>query len=499
MGLTVIINSMTVSHKGSNGLSIAFPDVCKTPVLGVPVPIPYPNIAMSSDLKKGSKKVKCDKQKVVLKSSKIKRSMGDEVGVQKGIISNKQMGKAKFANYSFDVKFEGKNVCRLLDPTTQNRSSLNTLAMAHLQAPATASAGEADTINAACDEVKNKKAAEEKNESPAGGPGTSGIIKPHWDDMKAYLEKANPSYLIYFRRSGDKCMPWIEKEVHEPKPHEWMTGNTLKPEKKDLEAALNVWLFQNTLSEEAALAFREKQLEFVETNDGTTLVVKDLYGIVVSRRGGEVGKPVMGIKKWKKPDGTVLDFAGKWMTGDYDMMDIIKAKEKCQRPTQADYGKLKFELNNAMKWPGIQHPHQANWNTELDNFEGDEHFKVLNLMDDWMLQVLPFKKKGKKFAGAATEVANDVPSKVTVSADPKTGRPERVQAVLDKDLTILGAAGGLHLKGYEDYWDALACCGCLDLDKPKQDQEDLEYLEGGGEGAADDAKRQEGLTWAGKE
>ena len=26
------------------GICLAFPDVCKTPILGVPVPIPYPNI-----------------------------------------------------------------------------------------------------------------------------------------------------------------------------------------------------------------------------------------------------------------------------------------------------------------------------------------------------------------------------------------------------------------------------------------------------------------------
>ena len=36
MGLTVIVNNMTVSHKGSSGISTAFPDVCKTP-FGFPV------------------------------------------------------------------------------------------------------------------------------------------------------------------------------------------------------------------------------------------------------------------------------------------------------------------------------------------------------------------------------------------------------------------------------------------------------------------------------
>ena len=127
MGTTVVVNYMTASHKGSGGTSPSFPDVCKTPTPAGPVPIPYPNIAMSSDLSDGSKKVKFDGQSVVLKSSKISRSSGDEAGTAGGVASSVNMGKAQFVNYSFDVKVEGANVCRLSDPTTQNGSSVNSI------------------------------------------------------------------------------------------------------------------------------------------------------------------------------------------------------------------------------------------------------------------------------------------------------------------------------------------------------------------------------------
>ncbi len=50
MAVTIFANNRGISHKGSGGKSIAFPDVCKTPTPGGPVPIPYPNIAMSSNL-----------------------------------------------------------------------------------------------------------------------------------------------------------------------------------------------------------------------------------------------------------------------------------------------------------------------------------------------------------------------------------------------------------------------------------------------------------------
>ena len=57
-GITVGVNSLSVVHKSSNGVTIAFPDVCKTPTPGGPIPIPYPNIAKSSDTTKASKGVK---------------------------------------------------------------------------------------------------------------------------------------------------------------------------------------------------------------------------------------------------------------------------------------------------------------------------------------------------------------------------------------------------------------------------------------------------------
>jgi len=121
MPVTVGVNFMSVVHAGSNGVTIAFPDVCKTPSPGGPIPIPYPNIAMSSDTAKGSKKVKCDGNSVCLKDSNFKMSTGDEAGsAGGGVASNKIKGKAEFVNFSFDVKFEGKNVARAFDLMLHN-------------------------------------------------------------------------------------------------------------------------------------------------------------------------------------------------------------------------------------------------------------------------------------------------------------------------------------------------------------------------------------------
>lgn len=67
--VTVGVNNLSVVHKSSSGVTMAFPDVCKTPTPGGPIPIPYPNITSSSDTSSGSKTVKISGSEVGLKDS----------------------------------------------------------------------------------------------------------------------------------------------------------------------------------------------------------------------------------------------------------------------------------------------------------------------------------------------------------------------------------------------------------------------------------------------
>jgi hypothetical protein len=133
-----------VVHKGSNGVTIAFPDVCKTPTPAGPVPVPYPNIARSSDTAKGTKKVKCDGNPTCVKDSNFRMSTGDEAGTAGGgIVSGKIKGKAEFINFSFDVFFEGKNVTRAFDLMLHNDK--NTPPFPLIQGPAIGMGDDKDT------------------------------------------------------------------------------------------------------------------------------------------------------------------------------------------------------------------------------------------------------------------------------------------------------------------------------------------------------------------
>ena len=78
----VFVNSKGITHKSSGGMSVTFPDVCKTPSPGGHIPIPYPNIGKTSDTSKGTKKVKVNGKPIMPKDSNFKMGTGDEAGTE---------------------------------------------------------------------------------------------------------------------------------------------------------------------------------------------------------------------------------------------------------------------------------------------------------------------------------------------------------------------------------------------------------------------------------
>jgi hypothetical protein len=124
MPCTVFANCRGVVHKGSGGMSIVLPDVCKTPTPGGPVPIPYPNIGQSAQTVGGPTTVTVDGQMPMAKGATYAMSTGDEAGSAGGVVSGVFKGECEFMLYSFDVKLEGKNACRLGDPLFHNKKNI---------------------------------------------------------------------------------------------------------------------------------------------------------------------------------------------------------------------------------------------------------------------------------------------------------------------------------------------------------------------------------------
>lgn len=125
MSSTTFCNSRGIAHKGSGGMSMVFPDVCKTPAPpGPPIPIPYPNIGQASDTTSGPTTVTTDGQMPMVKTAKYMKSSGDEAGTLGGVMSSVNMSECEYMLYSFDVKFEGNNVCRMGDSLFHNKKNI---------------------------------------------------------------------------------------------------------------------------------------------------------------------------------------------------------------------------------------------------------------------------------------------------------------------------------------------------------------------------------------
>ncbi len=107
------------------GMSQAWPDLCKTPTPGGPVPVPYPNMAMLNRAKKTSKKVKIVGKQTVTTNSEIPKTNGDEAGTAGGVVSGTNMGPAIFKKGSTKVKIEGHPIAHVMAPTSHNGTNAN--------------------------------------------------------------------------------------------------------------------------------------------------------------------------------------------------------------------------------------------------------------------------------------------------------------------------------------------------------------------------------------
>lgn len=116
------------------GMANAMPDVCRTPAPPAPpIPVPYPNIAalMQADPSSASLKVKIVAFPVIVMTTKVPMTAGDEAGSAGGIVSGTIKGPAMFTRGSVKVRVEGKPVVFHTCTTGQNGQAANAPAGIH--------------------------------------------------------------------------------------------------------------------------------------------------------------------------------------------------------------------------------------------------------------------------------------------------------------------------------------------------------------------------------
>jgi hypothetical protein len=106
---------------GHTSVSMGPNDMCKTPTPGGPVPMPYPNVALSATMGPGyTTKTLVTGTPMWTKNGKSALSNGDQPGVALGVMSNKIMGMCEITMASSDVEAEGGGVVRTLDKSNSN-------------------------------------------------------------------------------------------------------------------------------------------------------------------------------------------------------------------------------------------------------------------------------------------------------------------------------------------------------------------------------------------
>ncbi|SFC95979.1 DUF4150 domain-containing protein [Pseudoalteromonas denitrificans] len=121
-GNNVLINGKTAVHSDSGG-SLQTVDVCLTTIGTSVVPIPYSNVARSSDAASTASSVKINGNPACNLSSNFSKSTGDQGGDKKGVASGTIEGKAEFILGSFNVLIEGKPAVRQGDLMISNNKN----------------------------------------------------------------------------------------------------------------------------------------------------------------------------------------------------------------------------------------------------------------------------------------------------------------------------------------------------------------------------------------
>lgn len=367
MPATLNVNNKTVVHAGSGGTSTAAPDSCKTPTPGGPVPMPYPNVAMSSDASKVTTTVKVDGNGVMVDGSKFAMSSGDEAGSAMGVVSNKIKGTAEFKNYSTDVKFDGKAVARLSDPMGQNQGSDNAAGPAEMQGPAEAQeAKPAETKEEACKELEKKKVGrnattkEERKKAHADAAKEAGMLEGDYNSFRETCQEKSAT--VSFRDTNPDCLPHLAAGVPS-KGHDVLTKTFPKAN-----------LFEKD---------------------------KDYAGLV-STLSRKPAPPSKGGRMIPSPENLLHE---PLLTGDYDMMDMIKDGKRVESESAADKilrDDLNSGLPNGGNPPRVLHGCQANY---PDYIKAHPNETPLNLAAPDKLTV--FDKSGEVYRlESKTDIAN---------------------------------------------------------------------------------------------
>lgn len=105
------------------GMDMGFPDVCLTPTPAGPVPIPYPNMAMSNMAIPNNPTILFMGMPAHNMATTTPMTNGDNAGVALGVASGTVMGPSRHLTGAFTVLLNGLPATRLTSVSLQNSTN----------------------------------------------------------------------------------------------------------------------------------------------------------------------------------------------------------------------------------------------------------------------------------------------------------------------------------------------------------------------------------------
>jgi hypothetical protein len=277
-------------------------------------------------------------------------------------------------------------------------------------------------------ECQRTHAEKKKQKQTRTSWGNCGIIGEHRGPIQSAATRLK--MVLYIRQTKAVCEPWIRAK-HQPKPHSCMKGTTIKP--GDTEK-VNDWL----------RSFFETQgvgdMEMAELSHSGSPAHKRLYMRNPHYYVGIVGLPIRRtmIRPATGAGRQTVSYSGKWMTGDYDLFEVLVNGKQCIKVQGDQFALLKKTINTGCHWDAIQHPPQAQW--VPNQHEQAEGVRPCDMNEEVRRCLQP---------GA------DRKRKIPVLPPPRTD-----MAVLDKPLTLVAGNGVMQLEDEDKVAEALICQEC---------------------------------------
>ncbi len=105
------------------GMDLAFPDVCLTPAVPSPIPVPYPDIALGPMAVPNQTKVFIMAMPSHNLGTTVPQTNGDNAGLATGVASGTVMGPSRHTTAAFTVLIAGMPATRLTSMTIQNSTN----------------------------------------------------------------------------------------------------------------------------------------------------------------------------------------------------------------------------------------------------------------------------------------------------------------------------------------------------------------------------------------